>query len=359
MPSERRPAKVQRWMDLIAALLRFHYPVEFDVLAREVPAYGDRKRKRDTLMRMFERDKDELRALGVPIESVENDEGVPDRYVLRARDFYLPYLGIIEDGRAPLPRRPRGHGYQALRTLAFLPDELELVVRAGRRVQQLGDLHLAGEARSALRKLAFDLSVADDDGSELVAGETVESDVLDTLDAAVRARKRVSITYHSMGSDETAERAVEPYGLVFVSGAWYLVARDVTAGALRQFRVRRIRKARANGTKPQHPDFEVPAGFALADHAQSRQAWELGDADAVEAVVQFRANDSVAAEAMRLGEPDGKHARRRRYRVRRVDTFARWLLSYAGHARPVSPPSVVDAWRAVASQTAALYAGAR
>jgi predicted DNA-binding transcriptional regulator YafY len=48
---------------------------------------------------MFERDKDELRSLGVPIESVETKDGGPGLYQLKRESFYLPYLSLIdEDG---------------------------------------------------------------------------------------------------------------------------------------------------------------------------------------------------------------------------------------------------------------------
>ena len=64
-PTERN-SKVQRWIDLLAALLSRQLPSSFEELRGDVPAYaaGDGP----TLMRMFERDKDELRAFGVPIE---------------------------------------------------------------------------------------------------------------------------------------------------------------------------------------------------------------------------------------------------------------------------------------------------
>lgn len=378
MSDGRRPAKVQRWVDLIAALLRFHYPVGFDTLERDVPAYGASRRQRDALMRMFERDKDELRALGVPIESVSGEDGMPDRYLLRARDFYLPYVAVVDGGAPSAVRRPRGYGYQALRSLAFLPDELELVVQAGRRVQQLGDTTLSDDARSALRKLAFDLTVADHQSREVVAAETAHAEVLARLDGAVRARKMVSFHYRSMRSGETTMRSVEPYGLVFVAGAWYLIGHDLGVHALRQFRVRRIYRARMNGSLPHMPDFAIPRDFRLGDYAESRTAWELGDADALDAIVEFRTASAAAREAMLLGEPVRQARSRpdpsvrqdararpperrivRRYRVRRVDAFARWLLSYADCARPVSPPQVVAAWRDLAERTAALYAEGR
>jgi hypothetical protein len=42
--------------------------------------------------------------------------------------------------------------------------------------------------------------------------------------------------------------------------------------------------------------------------------------------------------------------------VRRLDTFVRWLMSFAGEVLPVSPPHLVDTYRAMARATLAEYA---
>src|SRR5678816_4476764 len=72
-----REPKLQRWTDLIAALLRRHYAASFEEIARDVPAYSDPSKKKDAIMRMFERDKDELRSFGIAIDTVPfDDEGI-------------------------------------------------------------------------------------------------------------------------------------------------------------------------------------------------------------------------------------------------------------------------------------------
>ena len=96
--------KIQRWIDLLAALLRHHYPVTFDQLIREVPAYAA-EQKAESRRRTFERDKDELRRFGVPIETVDSNDGDPQGYRLRVRDFYLPYLAVRSEGHPDLRHR--------------------------------------------------------------------------------------------------------------------------------------------------------------------------------------------------------------------------------------------------------------
>ena len=61
-----KPPKIQRRIDLLAGLLRRQYPVTFDQLIDEVPAYAA-EQKPESRRRTFERDKLELRKFGVPV----------------------------------------------------------------------------------------------------------------------------------------------------------------------------------------------------------------------------------------------------------------------------------------------------
>ena len=147
--------KIQRWLDLLAALLARRAPVSFVELARDVPAYvADGSvasgTPSPTLKRMFERDKLELRELGVPIVSV-GDEGDDDTaYQLRTRDFYLPYLAIVSERGVQSPAKVERYGYRSLQSLAFEPDELEAIRDAARRAIAIGDESLSGDALSLI-----------------------------------------------------------------------------------------------------------------------------------------------------------------------------------------------------------------
>lgn len=348
-------SKLQRWTDLLAALLRRHAAVDFETLRREVPAYADPDRKHDALMRMFERDKDELRALGVPIETSADPDGNLSRYRLGSRDFYLPYLQLAQDRSRP-PARPRGPGYQSLQTLAFEPEELDAIARAAHRVRKLGDPALAGAASRALRRLGHDLPVPRESANELIAlDQHAAAETLDALNDALRRRKRLQCSYRSMHRDAEGRREVEPYGLAFLSGHWYLIARDVTADAIRQFRVSRISDVSVNTQRAQSADFEVPADFDLATHARSRQAWELGDAEQVEVTVRFVVENGFTIPALKLGEPLPGDASRRVFRVRRPDSFALWILGFAGDVVVESPAAMVEQLRELARSTLAQY----
>jgi predicted DNA-binding transcriptional regulator YafY len=360
MPADRSAQKLRRWIDLIVALLRRSGPASFNDFKGDVPSYATSDAAPESVLRTFERDKDELIRFGIPIE-VSNDLKGVGLYRIKPGNFYLPMLQLGEALGLETPPRQRARGDRAISTLAFTPDELSLVVRAGRRVQQLGDPYLAAEASGALRKLAFELALPDDDGTEHVRVEPQNDDpaALDLLDNALRARKLVRFDYHSMLRDAHGRREVEPWGLVFLARHWYLLGKDHIAGALRRFRVRRITNLEIERARPHTPDFTVPDSFDITAYAKWQEAWRIGDGDAMQVTVHFAGSTGIAEESARLGAPVDGEPDHRRFEVRRPQTFARWLLRLAGDAQPVAPPEFVAKWRELAKATADIYGASR
>jgi predicted DNA-binding transcriptional regulator YafY len=356
--------KFQRWVDLLVALLRHKAGCTFEDLAREVPAYGNGRTEGDatpdSVKRTFERDKADLKNLGVPLETLGADGAEDTRYRVRSSDFYLPYLALATPRGRQEPAHVANWHYNSLRTLDFVPDELIAIAEAASRARQLGDPALTAEVESAMRKLAFDLpldSVAGADEARLVPPRAAaDPAILERLGEALLHGKRVRIVYHAIQTDADSERVVEPYGLFWANGHWYLAARDVEKAAIRNFRVSRIRVAERVDNRLATRDYAIRADFDLREHARTKQPWELGDGDAIQAVVELRRDTGAVMAAGHLGAPVDDAVNLRAFDVRRVDAFARWLLSFAGGAVPVSPPAVVDEYRRQLTATAARYA---
>ncbi|MEO7038819.1 MAG: WYL domain-containing protein [Gemmatimonadaceae bacterium] len=356
--------KLQRWIDLVATLLSHRYGVTAAQLRRDVPGYSSGAAKA-SVDRTFERDKDELRAFGIPIEDIKSDTDDEHRYVIDVRDMYLPFL-TLASAKNITPRSVPRAGYRALPSLAFEPDEMAAVLRGCEVARSLGDPALTSDIDSAARKLTFDLVLApalpDVDRAQLrFDGEAQHADGLRTIGEALLRRKRVTFVYRTIGrEDASAARSVEPYGLFFHHGHWYLAARDVEKGDVRNFRVSRMSDIVANETKHQTPDFKVPATFRLTDHAQSREPWELGDGAAEEMVLEFRGESGASRAAAKLGSAIPGQPQCRAFQVRRRDAFVRWILSFSGEIVPVASASLVDEYRSMVRATLSLYsAGAR
>lgn len=86
---------------------------------------------------------------------------------------------------------------------------------------------------------------------------------LETLTDAVLRRRAVRFRYYGIGRDEESQREVEPYGLGWHDGHWYLVAQDRSRAELRHFRVDRIRGRARIVTGPA---FKIPDDFRVDDH---------------------------------------------------------------------------------------------
>lgn len=375
--------KVQRWLDLLAVLVGRRLPVSVDEIMERVPAYRDRwlsddETARESVRRMFERDKDELRGLGLPLrKGRRRDEGLVegDGYLIPRRDFYLPYLRLVLDGEEGRSASPHAVG-----RVELSEEEARTAVVALREVLLLPSFPFRHEARRALRKLTFDLDPvlverSPEEGDELDPrvrildrpGGADPEGVLGTLLDALYARHRVRFRYHSIGRDAKEEREVEPWGLLFQWGAWYLAARDAEREGdpePRLFRVDRMAGARFSRPGTSGPDFDVPEGFDLRAYA-GRRAWDLREEGATEEEVVVRFLPPLSRVAMRNGwgtpletgegKEAGSEALLRRFSVQRLDPFLRWVLSLAGEAEVVSPRRAADELARMAQEVLRLY----
>lgn len=362
--------KLQRWLDLIAYLVTRRLPASFEEIAAHVPAYAradsENPRDREAVRRMFERDKDELRAMGIPIETVAYSltfgGDAMEGYVINTRDFYLPYLRLVREQPRPVPAPDRHRPA----TVELHEKDVPVVLEALRRMASLPHSPLAQEARSAFRKLAFDLDpdAFGEDSPVLFVdrpGQAELAERLRTLTDALLARKRVHFRYHGIYRGEETERDVRPYGMLFQDGHWYLIGYDEDRSDLRVFRVGRIERVRVNTRSPHTPDYEIPGDFELASYT-GRRAWELGDPDEgpLHVDVLFRFPLSLWAERNGHGrlvrELEGGSTIRR-FEVLQVSAFLRWLLGLGPEAELLEPPELEAQRRELAREIARQHGG--
>ena len=351
----------------------------------ELPAYaadwrGGGEKARKSVRRKFERDKDELRSLGIPIETVPYTVGAlaeeMEGYRIRRRDFYLPYLKLLEEeredeegrgkavadavkeGKKPYPGGPASHAD----TLEIPREAASSAVQGLRNLADLPAFPLAGAARSALRKITFDLDPeAFGDAPVLFAvpEETARArEHLERLSDALMRRKVVTFTYHGIHRGRDTRRRVRPFGLLFQHAHWYLVGWDEDREAERLFRVDRMEGVEVNGKRPHTPDYELPDEPVL-ERYRDREAWELGEADdTVTARARFRFPTSLWAERNGYGvevATAGDGSAVREFEVRQPHAFLRWILSLAGDATVESPRELREGLETMRREVAALY----
>ncbi|MFT4263308.1 MAG: WYL domain-containing protein [Nocardioides sp.] len=232
-------AKSERLMNLLIMLLVQKRYVTKDRIRDAL--YPDTSP--EAFEKMFERDKEELRSLGAPIEVGSDDAFFDDEvgYRIRPDEFQLPEV-------------------------SFDPDEAAVVSVATRVWDHAGMARAAGEAG---RKLAADGAAGD--GPDLGALDLMlprlgaDEPSYEAFIEAAWSRTPVGFDYRRTGQEAQA-RHLEPWGVVRSSGRWYVVGRDTDRGEERVFRLSRVvgelRQAGPAGS------YTIPAGIdvrAIAD----------------------------------------------------------------------------------------------
>jgi proteasome accessory factor B len=242
-----RIAKTERLLNLVAFLLSSRTAVPFSKIKGRVAGFDD-DASPEALEKRFDRDKAELRALGVPIVYEPLDEKGDEGYRIPREQYFLPPIRL---------------GVQEAAALAVVQ----------RYAQTSPGDPLARPLRSALRKVLIDSPLTGAAAASVteqhmlgVRTEKAPGDLSANLavltDAALR-RRPVKFRYYGIGRDETSSREVEPYGIGWHERHWYLVGRDRAKDGVRQFRVDRVRgRARMIGGA----EFAVPEDFDVADH---------------------------------------------------------------------------------------------
>jgi predicted DNA-binding transcriptional regulator YafY len=204
--------KLERLVNLLLMLLSARRPVTVEQIRSVVPGYD--QDDHDAFRRMFERDKEELRDLGVPL-------------VAEPVDGWGDELGY---------RIPRS-SYE-LPAIPLEPDEAAALALAARLWQSAGLADASARALLKLRAAGIEADPVATAGIEPRVAAREEA--FEPLLAAVRAGQPVRFPYRPSYADQPVERTVEPWGLVHRHGHWYLAGHDRVRDATRVFRLSRI-----------------------------------------------------------------------------------------------------------------------
>lgn len=236
--------KLERLLNLTALLLDTQRPITAESIQEQIGSYP---RDLASFRRAFERDKDELRSMGIPVrvEKVPGTMPSVDGYRIPRDEYALRDPGLDTDELAAL------HLAASAVQVEGLP-ATEGLLKLGGIVTDSGSADLGVH----IAPLPADPNLA-------------------LLFGAVAARRAVVLTYHGQ------ERTVNPHRLEFQRGRWYLTGFDRLRGAERNYRLDRIEGVvRTTDLEP----FDAPVTASIG---QARGAWELGDETPVRAVVRI------------------------------------------------------------------------
>ena len=204
--------KTERLLNLVICLLHTRRFLSVQEIRAAVPGYD--QDTEESFRRMFERDKEELRELGIPLETGTNSHAHDDEpgYRIARRDYELPPISLE-------------------------PDEAAAVGLAARLWQSAP---LAGATGTALLKLRAAGVDAVRAPAALEPRVGASEPAFESALRAVQDGRAVVFDYRGSGVAAPQRRHVEPWGVVSWRGRWYLVGHDTDRGAERVFRLSRI-----------------------------------------------------------------------------------------------------------------------
>ena len=226
---------LERLLNLVGLLLETPTPLTFEQIRDTLEGYqGDNI---ESVKRKFERDKDMLRAYGVPLEMTGTDAWeVEQGYIIRKDRYYLPEI-------------------------PFTPEEITALYLAAQSGSE------ATDAAQGVRKLLYGAEgglLTGPAGGPLAAGSDADQGRLLAAADAASKRRRLGFGYRT-ATGATSDRMVDAYGVVFRSGRWYLVGHDRERDAIRAFRLSRVTSELADAGEGSEP----PAGFRAIEHVEA------------------------------------------------------------------------------------------
>ena len=196
-------AKSERLLNLVILLLVARNYTTKDQIRALMEPYRDTTD--EAFDRMFERDKDDLRALGIPLEVGYVDKFFEDEqgYRIKRDAFELPEID-------------------------FAADEVAVLGLAAQVWRHAG---LAGATSDALVKLKAAGLSFDREQLDLVAPAlAAEEPAFEAMWQATVHRTPVRFDYTRSGESESRTRHLQPWGVVTAQGRWYVVGLDTDRG---------------------------------------------------------------------------------------------------------------------------------
>ena len=235
-----RVDRTERLLNLVICLMATSTAVPRSDIRERIPGYSDAASD-SAFERMFERDKDELRSMGIPVDTVTDTSGEVVGY------------RIVEES-------------YALQPIDFTVDERAAVAVAA---QVWSRAAIAPVAGTALRKLeSLDGAPVDWVAADLRGPVqlTASDAALLPLMTAVRNARVVTFDYRTPRESDAQRRTVCPWGLRSTAGTWFLVGFDHDRDAPRTFRLSRMSgavtvTARAREHAPP-ADFDISASVS-------------------------------------------------------------------------------------------------
>lgn len=227
--------KTERLVNLTMALLNSRRYMKKSEIFKKVSGYSGTE---ETKERMFERDKDDLRSLGIEIEVASHDPLFEDEpgYRIRPDAYQLPLTDLTQ------------------KESSIIAAALGLWRASG----------LEQDAITAARRVYSNAEIASEIFDKQISPVEFTEDRLISVSRALAAKSTITFDYRKNDHERGEQRKVNPFGLSAWQGNWYLVGEDLNRDDIRVFRLSRISSEIEVSRKRE--SYEIPNDFDVKDY---------------------------------------------------------------------------------------------
>tara|TARA_B100000686_G_C16798832_1_gene984401 strand:+ start:3578 stop:4513 length:936 start_codon:yes stop_codon:yes gene_type:complete len=292
--------KLERTLNLLAELLNAESPKSAEELRKRVGMYPEDKA---AFRRTFDRDKNALRDMGVPLEIIPVPGTNPpiDGYIINKSDYYLDKLDLK-------------------------PSELRALNLAISSVEVLAGI----SEIEAMRKLG---GYEESPETSTIRVPLLDGEYLTLLFDAITNRKSIKFIYSQKN------RELEPWRLEFTNGRWYVTGKDSSSSEIRTFRVDKILGISLGLVAN---EYEIPDNPPKAN----MKPWSYGDGEKIETIIRIDetlldwARTSLDTEIELNNDGSGIA----KVFVSNQEAFFSRLTLLLEHAEIISPVEIRDAY---------------
>lgn len=284
------------------------------------------------------------------------------RRTLRAQDLAAHFgtslrtiyrdIRTLTDAGVPIEGEA-GAGYRLmdgyrLPPVMFSREEALACLTAGKLIQKMADHGMGSAYSAALAKIRSVIPAEDRDNLEAIEQrievwpnpryqhlhDPVPRNLLQPLLASMSNRKALSICYLKPDDTQPTERTVEPVGVYFQSGGWYMAAWCLLRQDYREFRLDRIQALQLSATPFGRVHPQLKSYLADKYHRMAQPPIAI--------TLRVAAEDArhIDGQKQYLGfvdqqEQDGYLDMR--FQAYSIEGFARWLMQFADHVQVLHP----------------------
>lgn len=296
---------------------------------------------------------DRISAILIQLQSkrIVKAQDIADRFSISLRTVYRDISTLNEAG-VPVIGEPGagyslGPGYR-LPPVMFSTEEATALLTAEKLIEKLADKKTAGYYQSAMFKIKATLRSTEKDYIDSLQDHILAIDnpwvppseqkpgFTQQLLSSISGQRAVHITYTAISSSKPGERTIEPVGIFFMTGQWYLIAFCRLRNDYRNFRIDRIEQLRLTDEPfhKKHPSLKAYLSDVVRKEKELHRVVMLVNKPAVKFLGQQKYYNGYVAER----ELDDKVEMT--FLTASVEGFVRWYMMLGDEAEIVSPQYV-------------------